>query len=100
MNGCGSQQRPVSHPELRTLDLSAQDRKFVPQDQQFDVFHVQAAAATNESAQQRPNGEVEEREGHAADPPSRLVSTRHIGALHPADDQPHDDDRHGCERNE
>src|SRR5919202_1390597 len=75
MNGSRGQQRPVSHPELRTLDLPAQDRKLVPQDEQLDVFHVQAAAATYERAQQGPKGEEEEGEGHAADPPSRLAPT-------------------------
>ena len=49
----------------------------------FDVFHIQAATATNKRAQQSPNGEVEEGEGHAADPPSPLApKPRHdIGAL-------------------
>lgn len=33
-------------------------------------FTWQAAAATNKRAEQSPHGEVEEGEGHAADPPS------------------------------
>ena len=70
MNGSRGQQRPVSHPELRTLDLPAQDRKLVPQDEQLDVFHVQAAPATNKRAQQSPNSKVEKGDGHAADPPT------------------------------
>jgi hypothetical protein len=70
MNGCGGQQCPVSHPELRPRNLSAQDRELVPQHQQLNVFHVQAAPATNKRAEQSPNGEVEEGEGHAADPPN------------------------------
>src|SRR6266568_3668078 len=40
------------------------------QHQQLDVFHMQAAAATNKRAEQRPHGEIEKRESHAADPPS------------------------------
>jgi hypothetical protein len=75
MHGCGGEQRPVFHPELRSRDLPAQDRELMPQDQQLDVFHVQAAAATNKRAQQSPNGEIDEGEGHAADPPNVLAST-------------------------
>jgi hypothetical protein len=70
MNSCGGQQCPVSHPELRSRNLPAQDRKLVPQHKQLDVFHVQAAPATNERAQQSPNSKVEKREGHAGDPPT------------------------------
>ena len=65
-----SQQRPVSHPELRPRNLPAQDRELVPQHQQLKAFHVQAAAAPHERAEKSPNGEVEEGEGHAADPPN------------------------------
>jgi hypothetical protein len=42
----------------------------------LDVFHLQAAAATNKRAKQSPHGEVEEREGHAADPPSPHAKER------------------------
>jgi hypothetical protein len=75
MNGRGREQRPVGHPKLRPPDLPAQDRKLVPQHQQLNVFHVQAAAATNKRAQQGPKREVEEGEGHAADPPNPLAAT-------------------------
>src|SRR5436190_1904071 len=64
MNGCGGQERPVSHPEFRPGDLPAQDRELVPQHEQFNVLHVQAATATDKRTQQSPNGEVEEGEGH------------------------------------
>jgi len=78
MAGCGRQQRPIRRVELRPRDLPAKDLELVAQHQQLDVFHVQAAAATNERAKQSPHGEVEEREGHAADPPSpRANESRH-----------------------
>jgi hypothetical protein len=83
-NGCGSQQRPVSHPELRPRNLPAQDREFVPQHQQLKVFHVQAAAAPHERAEKSPNGEVEEGECHAADPPNPLASTPRYRYWHPS----------------
>lgn len=68
MDGRCGQQCPISHPEFRPRNLSAQDRELVPQHQQLDVFHVQAAPTTNKRAQQSPNGKVEEGEGHTADP--------------------------------
>jgi hypothetical protein len=50
----------------------------VPQHEQFDVFHVQAAPATNERAEQGLDGEIKKGESHAADPPSPLApSLRH-----------------------
>jgi hypothetical protein len=70
MNAGGGQQRPISHPKLRPRNLPTQDRQLVPQHQQLNVFHVQAAPATNKRAQQSPNGEVEKGEGHAVDPPN------------------------------
>jgi hypothetical protein len=73
MHGRGGQRRPISELELRPVNLPAQDRELVPQHKQLDVFHVQAAPATNERVQQSPNGEVEEGEGHAADPPNPLA---------------------------
>jgi hypothetical protein len=72
------QQRSVSHPELRPHHLAALDRQLVPEHEQLDVFHVQAAPATNERAQQSPDGEIEEGESHAADPLNPLApSLRH-----------------------
>src|SRR6266511_2274520 len=74
----GSEQRPIGWLELRPRDLSAQDLELVPKHQQLDVFHVQPAAASNKRADQSPNGEVEERESHAGDPPRpRLEEERH-----------------------
>jgi hypothetical protein len=66
----GGQQGAIRHGELRPRDLPAQNLEFVPQHQQFDVFHVQAAAATNKRPEQRPHDEIEEGESHVADPPS------------------------------
>jgi len=68
--GCGCQQRPISSAEPRPRDLPTQDLELVTQHQQLDVFHVQAAAATNKRTEQSPHNEVEEREDHAADPPN------------------------------
>jgi hypothetical protein len=42
----------------------------VAENHQLDVLHLQATATANEQAEQNPNGEVEEGEDHAADPPS------------------------------
>src|SRR5438477_627057 len=73
--GCSREERPVSNPEFRPGDLPAQDRELVPQHEQFNVFHIQAATATNKRTQQSPNGEVEEGEGHTTDPPNPLAPT-------------------------
>ena len=70
MAGCGRQQGPISRAKRRPRDLAAQDLELVAQHQQLDVLHVQTAAVTNKRAEQSPHGEVEEREGHTADPPS------------------------------
>jgi hypothetical protein len=76
VNRCGGQQCSISHPERRSRDLPAEDGQLVSKHEELDVFHIQAASATNERAQQRPDGEVEEGEGHAADPPSPLAVRR------------------------
>ena len=69
---------PVGDPELRPRNLAAQDRQLVSKHEQLDVFHVQAAPATNKRTQQSPNGEVEEGESHTADPPNpRRREQRH-----------------------
>ena len=84
MAGRGGQQGPIRLAELRAGDLPAQDLELVAQHQQLDVFHLQAAAATNKRAEQSPHGEVEEGEGHAADSPSPQSRTgdTNIGTLH------------------
>ena len=58
------EQGTISGAKLRPRDLAAQDLELVAQDEQLDVLDVQATATPNERAQQRPEREVEEREGH------------------------------------
>ena len=84
MNGRSSKQRSISHIELRPHNLAAQDLELMPQHQQLNVLHVQAAATPNKRRQQRPEREVEKGEGHAADPPNSRAQTQRadIGALH------------------
>ena len=78
MHGRGSDQRPISWRELWPRDLPAQDLELVRKRQQLDVFHVQSAAASDKRPEQSPNSEIEEREGHAADPPRpHPEATRH-----------------------
>jgi hypothetical protein len=75
---CGRQQGPINRPELRPNDLPPQDLKLMAQHQQFDVFHMQATTATHKRPEYSPHGEVEEREGHAADHPNpRPTERRH-----------------------
>jgi hypothetical protein len=73
MNRRSGQEGPVNHAKLRPPNLTAQDRQLVPQHEQLDVFHVQAAPAPDERAQHSPDDEVEEGESHADDPPSLLA---------------------------
>ncbi len=74
----GGQQCSIWHSELRPSNLAAQNLELVPQHQQLNVLHVQAAATPNKRRQQRPKREVEEGEGHAADPPNpRAQEQRH-----------------------
>jgi hypothetical protein len=46
--------------QLRRHDLAAQNLELVAENQQLDVFHVQAAAATNERVEQSTHSEIEE----------------------------------------
>ena len=55
----------------------------MPEHEQLDVFHVQAAPATDECAQHGPDGEVEEGERHATDPPNPLATTAATSILAP-----------------
>ncbi len=73
MAGRGSQQRPIGRLQHWPSDLPTQDLKLVAEHQQLDVFHVQAATATHERAEQSTHGEVEKREGHASDPRNPLL---------------------------
>jgi hypothetical protein len=80
----GGQQRPVNDPQLRAHDLAAQDLELVAQHQQLDVLDVQAAAATQERAQQRPHRKV--RNETTMPPilptPAPTPADMNIGALH------------------
>ena len=58
------EQGPISGAKPRPRDLAGQHLKLVAQDQQLDVLGVQATATRNECAQQGPEREVEEGEGH------------------------------------
>jgi hypothetical protein len=49
--------RSTNHPELGSGDLPPQDLELVAEYQQLDVFHVQAATATDQRAQMSPHGE-------------------------------------------
>jgi hypothetical protein len=59
----GRQQRPISPSELRPRDLPTQNLELVAQHQELNVFHMQAATATNKRPEQSPHSEIEEREG-------------------------------------
>jgi hypothetical protein len=62
--GRPSEQGMIGGAKLRPRDLAAQDLELVAQDQQLDVLDVQTAATPNERSKQRPEREVEKREGH------------------------------------
>jgi hypothetical protein len=82
------EQGTIRGAKLRARDLAAQDLQLVAQDHQFDVLNIQAAATANERAQQRPERNVEKRQGHPPILPTRpRPRDTTIGALHraPAD---------------
>jgi hypothetical protein len=76
VTGEGGQQGSISCAELRPCHLAAENLELVPQHQQFDVFHMQSAAATNQRTEESPKSEIEEGEDHAADPPSPRLTER------------------------
>jgi hypothetical protein len=81
------EQGTISGAKLRPRDLATQDLELVAQHEQLDVLDVQATTTPNECAQQRPEREIEEGEGHgrrSSQPMRRRGPTRLIGALHPA----------------
>jgi hypothetical protein len=88
MPGRGRQERPIDDAELRPRDLSAQDLELVAQDRQLDVFHVQAAPAPNQRAQQSANREADKEKTMTQILPSRAAksSDTTFGALHGGDD--------------
>jgi hypothetical protein len=64
LRGAGPSPERTSSAKLRPRDLAAQDLELVAQDQQLDVLDVQTAATPNERSKQRPEREIEKREGH------------------------------------
>jgi hypothetical protein len=48
---CGGQQRAVSRPQLRALDLTTQYLQLVAQQEQLDVLDVDASAAAKQQLQ-------------------------------------------------
>ena len=70
---CGRQQptrrgkqRAVTRAQLRTLDLTTQDRELMAQHEQLDVLDVNAPAAADQQLQQRDEREVDEGHEHPA----------------------------------
>lgn len=80
-------QGTISSAKLLPRALAAQNLELMAQDQQLDVLCVQATAPPNECSQQSPERELEEGEGHIADPPNPPAMGRdtNIGALQPAE---------------
>ena len=74
---CSCEQRTISRTQLRPRDLTAQHLELVPQHDHLHVPQAQAAATTNERAQQSPKREIDKGENHAADPPRPPRAARH-----------------------
>jgi hypothetical protein len=70
MAGRRREQGPISCAKLRRRTPAAQHRDLVAQDQQLEDLGVQATATPNECAQQGPERDIEEGEGHYRDPPN------------------------------
>jgi hypothetical protein len=70
MAGRRCEQGPINCAKLRRRALAAQHRDLVAQDQQLELLGVQATATPNECAQQGPERDIEEGEGHYRDPPN------------------------------
>jgi hypothetical protein len=70
------EQGTISGAKLRPRDLATQNIELVAQDQQLDVLDVQATTSPNQCAEQSPEREVEEGQGHGADPPPVLARKR------------------------
>ena len=58
INGRCGQQCPIGHPKLRSTNLPAQYLELVPQNEQLDVLHVQAAAAPTKRSKQSPKRQI------------------------------------------
>jgi hypothetical protein len=77
------QQCTIRGTKVRPCHLAAQDLELVTKDEQLDVLDVQTAAAPNERSEQRPEREVEKREGHGrrSSQPAREGRDTSIGTL-------------------
>jgi hypothetical protein len=78
------QQGTIRGTKLRPRHLATEDLELVTKDEQLDVLDVQPAATANERSQQRPEREVEKREGHGrrSSQPAHDYRDTTIGALH------------------
>jgi putative transposase len=74
---------PIRGAKVRPRHLAAQDLELVTKDEQLDVLDVQPTATPDERSQQRPEREVEKREGHdrRSSQPAREGRDTTIGAL-------------------
>ena len=68
MAGRRREQGPISGAKLRPRAMTTQDLELVAQDQQLQVFDVQATTTPNERTEQSPEREVDEGERHTGDP--------------------------------
>jgi Nitronate monooxygenase len=71
------QQATIRGAKVRPRYLAAQDLELVTKDEQLDVFDIQTAAAPNERSEQRPEREVEKREGHGRRSSQPARESRH-----------------------
>jgi hypothetical protein len=80
------EQGTISGAKLRPRHLAAQNVQLVTQDQQLEVLDIQTTVTANERSQQRPERDVEKREGHIADPPQtrRQEGARLLAPFTPA----------------
>jgi hypothetical protein len=81
--GRPSEQGTIRGTKGRPRHLAAQHLELVAKDEQLDVVDVQTAATANERSQQRPEREVEKREGHGrrSSQPARHGRDTSIGTL-------------------
>jgi hypothetical protein len=69
------EQGTISGAKLRPRDLAAQNIKLVAQDQQLDVLDLQATTTPNQCAEQSPERQVQQGEGHDRRSSSVLAQT-------------------------
>jgi hypothetical protein len=81
------EQRAISGAKLRPRHLATQYLELVAQDQQLEILDVQATATADDRAQQRPEREVEEREGHTGHRLSARPEQARHDYWHPSGDR-------------